>query len=152
LPFCHVTLSTKKPQSEAYPKVLITIGDHLRKKRLDLNLLQKEVAVTIGVDTCTIANWEKNRSSPQLHLLPRVLRFLGYTPFSGGVGTELGERIRAYRRSRGMTQKGLAKELGIDPTTLARWERGQIQTKGKRTKEAAARLLSMLSNRGWAAE
>jgi hypothetical protein len=44
LPFCHVGLSAKKPKSEAYPTALRTYGDHLRAKRLDLGLLQKQAA------------------------------------------------------------------------------------------------------------
>jgi transcriptional regulator with XRE-family HTH domain len=123
LPFGHVTLSAKKPQSRAYPKALTTIGDHMRTRRLDLNLLQKDVALSIGVDTCTITNWEKDRSSPRLHLMPKIIAFLGDNPFSVDEGGELGEKIRVYRKLHGITQKRLAKELGIDPTTLARWEK-----------------------------
>jgi transcriptional regulator with XRE-family HTH domain len=117
----------------------------MRKRRLDLKLLQKDVAVAIGVDTYTIANWEKNRCNPQLHLLPSVVRFLGHNPFLVDEVRELGEKIRAYRRSLGITQKKLAQELGIDPTTLARWERGKTSTKGERTKEAVAQLFLILS-------
>jgi transcriptional regulator with XRE-family HTH domain len=105
------------------------------------------VAVAIGVHTCTITNWEKNRSSPLLHLIPRVVRFLGYNPFLVDEVGELGSKIRAYRRSLGITQKGLARELGIDPTTLARWEKGRTQTEGERMKKAAARLFSILSEK-----
>ena len=36
LPFCHFSLKSKKPSSSQYPRVLLTIGDHLLKKRLDL--------------------------------------------------------------------------------------------------------------------
>jgi len=54
LPFCHLTLKAKKPLPLGYPQILKTLGDHLRKRRLDLNLLQKEVAEIIGVDETTI--------------------------------------------------------------------------------------------------
>src|SRR2546426_2892467 len=57
LHFCDVTLSAKKPISEAYPKTLKTVGDHLRKRRLDLKLYQKDVAKAIGVDSLTSRNW-----------------------------------------------------------------------------------------------
>jgi transcriptional regulator with XRE-family HTH domain len=140
-----VVLTTKRPKSAKFPNSIVTIGDHIRTRRLELGLLQKDVAVTIGVDTCTITNWEKNRSSPQLHLLPGVVRFLGYSPFIVNEGGELGERIRLYRKSLGITQKKLAKDLGIDPTTLARWEKGSFNTKGERTRDAIAQLLSMSS-------
>jgi hypothetical protein len=44
LPFCKIVLKAKKPASALYPKKLNTLGDHLRRKRLDLKLFQKEVA------------------------------------------------------------------------------------------------------------
>jgi transcriptional regulator with XRE-family HTH domain len=147
LPFCHVTLAAKKPHSGAYPKTPVTLGDHLRKRRFDLGLLQKDVALSIGVDTCTIANWERNHTSPRLYLISGIIRFLGYNPGPTREGLTFGERIKMYRKTHGLSQKKLARQLGVDPTTLARWEKDQIQSKGERTKEAAAKLLSMLSRR-----
>jgi len=100
------------------------IGDHLRKRRLDLGLLQKDVAATIGVDTCTITNWEKGRSEPELRFIPKIVNFLGYEP--GGLKpVTLGERIKWYRYMRGISQEELARQIGIDPTTLSRLERGR---------------------------
>src|SRR5215467_7944704 len=64
LPFCHVALKTEKPKSAKYPKNLKTLGDHIRKKRLELGLLQKEVASRMGVDAESIYRWETNRASP----------------------------------------------------------------------------------------
>jgi hypothetical protein len=42
-------LKVEKPKSPS-TKNLQTLGDHIRKKRLDLGLFQKEVASRIGVD------------------------------------------------------------------------------------------------------
>jgi len=108
LPFCDVTLSAKKPPEKAYPKTLETIGDHIRKRRLDLGLFQKEVAVTIGVDTCTVTNWERGHSEPELRLIPSIIGFLGYEPTSDLPAT-LGERIKQYRILKGISQKELAR-------------------------------------------
>ena len=122
LPFCDVRLLAKKPLPGAYPKNLVTLGDHLRKRRLDLGLFQKDVAVTIGVDTNTITNWEKNGGGPQLQFIPKIADFLGYELPTAKSST-LGERILQYRYLRGISQKKLAKQIGIDPTTLSRLER-----------------------------
>lgn len=35
----------------------------------------------------------------------------------------LGQKLLKYRRDQGMTQKELARQIGIDPTTLSRLER-----------------------------
>jgi len=64
LPFCKVTLRAKKPASNAYPKKLKTLGDHLRKKRLDLKLLQKELAHRLCIDPSTLGRWKKNETQP----------------------------------------------------------------------------------------
>ncbi len=66
LPFSHITLKTQKPLASAYPQTLKTIGDHLRKRRLDLNLLQKEVAQKLGVCDPSIYNWENNLLTPSM--------------------------------------------------------------------------------------
>ena len=63
-----------------YPKQLKTLGDHIRAKRLDLGLIQKNVAGIIGVTTDTITNWEKNRNEPMYRHNPRIIEFLGYCP------------------------------------------------------------------------
>jgi transcriptional regulator with XRE-family HTH domain len=83
-----------KPVALTYPDTLETIGDHIKIRRLDLGLLQKDVARQLGVTTCTVTNWEKNYSSPKLHLIPRVIAFLGYEPVSDDFDSlSIGERV-----------------------------------------------------------
>lgn len=118
-----MSLKAQKPKSPKYPKKLETIGDHIRKRRLDLGLFQKEVAQQIGVDTTTIYNWERNANSPQVHELPGVIRFLGYNPYPAA--GSLSEKLTALRRTLGLNQRVMAKRLGIDPGTLRNWENGK---------------------------
>ena len=141
LPFCHIRLTGRKPPPPPYPRQLRTLGDHLRKQRLDLGLLQSQVAEQLGVDHMTICNWEINRTSPQLRLIPKIITFLGYVPYdtqSGG----LGKRIIACRRVMGLSQKELAGRLGVDPSTLARWE----SERGCPSEKHRERLLAFLNN------
>ena len=51
------------------------------------------------------------------------MRFLDYNPFPRPAS--LGEELVLYLKFRGLSQKQMAQVLGVDPTTLARWERGQ---------------------------
>jgi transcriptional regulator with XRE-family HTH domain len=60
-----------------YPKQFNHLGDQLRARRIDLGLLQREVAELIGVTTLTITNWELGRTKPGARSLPGLLRFLG---------------------------------------------------------------------------
>jgi transcriptional regulator with XRE-family HTH domain len=143
LPFCHVSIKGERPLPKTYPKELKTIGDHIRKKRLDLKLHQYEIAPLIGVNKTTIFNWERNYSSPKLRQIPKIIEFLGYIPFEEP--KTLGERIIYYRRLTGMIQKELAGKLNIDPTTLARWEREEREPRDNYKEILAAIINTDLS-------
>ena len=100
-----------------------TIGDHIRKRRLELKLEQKDVARQISVRECSVFNWEANTSQPDLRFMPAVIRFLGYNPLPPA--RTLGQRLVRHRTTLGMTQKNAARRICIDLGTLARWERGE---------------------------
>lgn len=36
----------------------------------------------------------------------------------------MGEKIRAYRERKGLSQKALAEALGVDQSAVSNWERG----------------------------
>ena len=57
----------------------ITLGDHLRRRRLELGLYQKDVAVRIGVTASTIWNWEHGWTIGK-RFVPLIVDFLGYRP------------------------------------------------------------------------
>jgi transcriptional regulator with XRE-family HTH domain len=124
LPFCKSELKAPKPLSHQYPQTLTTLGDHLRKKRLDLNLVQKDVAKILGTDANTLTYWETNRGEPSLRLIPKIIDFLGYVPLFI-LPQEPGKKIAVCRRLLGINQEELAKRLGIDPGTLRKWEKGR---------------------------
>ena len=109
-----------------------------------MKLHQYEVAPLIGVTTTTIFNWERNYSSPKLRQMLKIIEFLGYVPFDKEPGS-LGEKIVYYRWLKGMTQKELAKKIGVDPTTLARWERKEKKPHDKYREILAAIINTDLS-------
>ena len=121
MPFCHFELRGQRPIPKDYPRELKTLGDHIRKKRLDLGLLQQEVAARIGVDKTTIYNWENSRATPATRHIPQIIEFLDYIPY--GRPSSLPQRLVLARRLRGLSRRKLAKVLGVDESTLARWER-----------------------------
>jgi transcriptional regulator with XRE-family HTH domain len=125
LPFCHAELRAPKPKSEHYPKEINTLGDHIRTRRLNLKLLQKQVAKQIGVNAATITNWERNASTPAIGHMPGIIRFLGYDPLPAPIS--LPGRLLNFRRELGMTQREMAERLGVDPSTLRDWESGHHQ-------------------------
>ena len=118
------------------------MGDHLRKRRLGLKLLQKEVAQKLSVDEASVWNWENNRTSPSLHLIPKIIEFLNYVP-SNNLPKTFGDKIINIRRLFGITQKELAHRLGIDPTTLGRWEKGKSRPLKRRLKKLNSYIISL---------
>jgi hypothetical protein len=54
LPSCHFELLAAKPRPSQYPTHINSLGDHIRVRRLDLKLLQKQVADQIEVHEQTI--------------------------------------------------------------------------------------------------
>ncbi len=117
-----------KPKPSHYPKLLNTLGDHIRR-RLDLGLFQSTVAEPIGVDPTTIHNWEGNKSLPAIRYIPAILRFLGYNPFPSA--RTFPEQLATVRRMLGMSQRKWAESLGVDPGTLQGWEAGQHEPTGR---------------------
>ena len=112
---------TLRPNSLSYPQALTTLGDHIRAKRLDLDLQQKEAARRIGVNPWTILNWEKNNTQPHSRTNPNIMKFLGYCPVQ--YPQSIGERIRLHRVHRGLSILDLANILGVDESTVGNWER-----------------------------
>ncbi len=104
------------PPEPAYPTELVTVGNHIRKRRLDLGFLQREVAAEIGVSNQTLQYWEVGRHEPGFRYLSAIIRFLDYDPRPQG--KTLGERLRRTRQTLGLSQKELARDLGIDPSTV----------------------------------
>ena len=141
LPFCHVHCRVRKPSDPPDPAGLRTLGDHLRRRRLDLGLLRREAAARLGAHVATLANWEVGRAAPALWFYPAILVFLEYDPRPPAPG-RLGQQLQHHRRGRGLTQAALAHQLGVDPGTLARWEHGTREPAGKFAAKAEAVLAS----------
>jgi site-specific DNA recombinase len=106
-----------------------TVGDHIRRKRLGLKMLQRDVAEQIGVNTTSVFKWEANTSRPAKRYMPAVIRFLGHNPLPEA--KTMAEQLVRHRTTLGLSQKEAAIAVGVDPGTLARWERGEREPAGE---------------------
>jgi transcriptional regulator with XRE-family HTH domain len=111
--------------SKAWDFQPTTIGEHIKRRRLEMGLYQKDVAKLLGVTEYTIINWEKGRTEPTVSNIPSLVRFLGYDPAPPEPATSIAERLRAKRREMGLGQREVARILGVDASTVMRWERGR---------------------------
>ena len=135
MPFCKVSLKSSKPLPPSYPREVKTIGDHIRRRRLDLKLNLTEAAAVMGVCSESVTRWENNREQPAARTVPKIIKFLGRTPYSDISTMNLGEQISICRRIHGLSKEKLAERLRINPTTVARWEKGRNRPTLCRLKE-----------------
>jgi len=98
-----------------------TLGEHIKKRRLELRLLQSQAAAGIGVSTATLQNWERGVGFPIVRQWPAIIKFLGYDPEPEPIG--IPARIAYARRRLGWTQEELAERTDVDPVTVYRWEK-----------------------------
>ena len=136
LPFGPKLLKSLKPR----PWVLLprTLGEHLRKRRLEQGLFQRDLRKLFKLEKETYANWEKDRCKPAMKHWPRIIEFLSRDPNPEPV--TLGERLMAYRRHHGLSRSALSSILGADDTTLWRWETDQRKPENEWHVDAVRRL------------
>jgi DNA-binding XRE family transcriptional regulator len=114
----QIEIPLQIPAIPEFAQEPVTLGEHLRRRRLELGLYQKDVAAQIGVTPSTIWNWE-HRWSVDLRYIPRVIAFLGYNPISPP--EDMLERLAWYKQVNGLTLEQLGAEMGRDPEQLADW-------------------------------
>jgi transposase len=120
VPFCRQTpLTLKALRAKDYSEKPQTLGQHLKRRRKELGLLQREAAVRLGVSTDTVVNWEKDKTMPVASQFRPVVAFLGYDPTPEP--RTLAERLQAKQRRLGASFAQVARYLGWDPGSLRRY-------------------------------
>jgi len=127
---CQCSLKACRPRDRLftpipYPSNPLTISDFLRKRRIDLGLRQRDVASILHVNVGSIRNWESNTCEPIISKLSTIIEFIRYCPYDVRLPTH--KKVVLWRSYNGLTQKEMARLVGIDPTTLARLENGRIR-------------------------
>jgi transcriptional regulator with XRE-family HTH domain len=139
--FCRQTpFSLKALRAKDYSENPQTLGEHLiKKRRRQLDLLQRETAAQMGVLTETYANWKRDKTKPVASQCRPVVAFLGSDPTPAP--QSLKERFEARRRALGMTFSQAALHLGWDTGSLTRYLNGTWRMSDER----AAKLEAFLS-------
>jgi DNA-binding XRE family transcriptional regulator len=120
VPFCRQTPFTLKAlRAKDYSETPQTLGEHLKKRRRELGLLQREAAEMMGVSTDTVVNWEKGNTMPVASQFRPIVAFLGYDPTPEA--QTLADRLEAKQRSLGAGLAQVARYLGWDPGSLRRY-------------------------------
>jgi DNA-binding XRE family transcriptional regulator len=89
LPFCHLQIKALRSPypnlwkcTQAASQEPKTLGEHIRKCRLERHLLQTELAKRLGVNRVSVQNWERGVYEPNANVIPSIIEFLGYDPSS----------------------------------------------------------------------
>jgi DNA-binding XRE family transcriptional regulator len=87
LPFCHLQIKVlHRPyphlwkSAQPVPIQPKTLGEHIRKRRLEKHLLQTQLAKILSVDRVSIQNWERGIYEPNTMITGKIVEFLGYDP------------------------------------------------------------------------
>src|SRR5580704_14810645 len=87
LSLCPVQISHQfrpKPRywksSQHIPIVPQTLGEKIKKHRLELGLFQRDAAAKIGISSATLSNWERGVITPERRMRKKMQDFLNYTP------------------------------------------------------------------------
>jgi DNA-binding transcriptional regulator YiaG len=114
----------QKPKARGYKDSPETLGEHIRKVRVERRLLQKDVASLIGVSEDSIALWEGNHVQPTVRHYPAVIGFLGYYPFSHGTENISG-KLKQIRYCCGLSFQKCASLFSVSVDAAKRWEAGK---------------------------
>jgi transcriptional regulator with XRE-family HTH domain len=98
-----------------------TVGEKLRNKRFEKGLLQKEVAVHLGVSEDTYRFWELGEAYPRIKYFPKIIEFIGYIPIEVD-SSSLSGKITLYRHIHGLTYKAFGRLFDVDGSTIRSWE------------------------------
>ena len=78
MPLVPIKLKCKKPKN--YSDDPKTVGEHIKKRRMELGLTLKTAGKLMGVTDYTVINWEYERVQPATANIPAIVCFLGYRP------------------------------------------------------------------------
>lgn len=142
---CHYRLTSVKPayavpRKRPYPINPITLGDFLRKRRIDLSLTQKEVARIIGTSITNIRNWELNWRVVSTRYRPAVDDFVGFCYLGNPPAWTF--PLKAAREHYGYSLRKLASLVGVDWCTIAAWERDTHRPTSRKLRKLRDYLLA----------
>ena len=76
----HRPLPRHWKSNQQAPSQPQTLGEQIKKHRLELHWLQTGVATKIRISSTSISNWERGITSPSRRMIKRIREFLDYTP------------------------------------------------------------------------
>lgn len=89
----------------------MTVGEMIKLKRKEKGITQDELAKKLGISRPAVAQFEKETSHPRTETLQKIAEALGVPVYEFSFNE--GERIKAIRKIKGVSQEELAQKLGV---------------------------------------
>lgn len=131
MPFCFYTIRATKTSlrlgnltRKGFNLNPETLGQHLRSKRLLLNLTQAQVAANLGTIKEQYDRWERDEVTPIASHWPRLIRFLGRYPAPECCP---GDLILKARRMLGLSQYAFGRRIGVIAQRVRSWEHNESE-------------------------
>ena len=126
-PILPLALTSHKPKHFRYPKEVLTVGDEVRQIRIDRGLRQWDADDLVGAHRGFFNELEMGNRENSIYVLHKAAKFIGYVPKVLNIDeTTPRGKMYAYRIINGYPLRFVAEKIGIDKSTLGRWERGRI--------------------------
>ncbi len=139
-PFFTASLTARRPQPAGIPEECFTLGDHIRKARIERGQYQPDLAKLFRVTTNTVTSWEMNHTEVWRKYYVVIEKYLGYMPEEFGL-TDLAKKLVSYRFEHDLSIQELADIIGVDNTCVISAEKGSTNFQ----KSTWAKLNSFLS-------
>jgi transcriptional regulator with XRE-family HTH domain len=133
LPICYARIRACKPLPKGVSTDPATLADHLRRRRFDLGHSQEDAARIVGVAPDTLQKWEAKGVLPDPGVLDAVEGYLGVCFVRWT--REIGRRLKAWRRARGLDQLRAARRIGVCLETVTKLEKGRLSTAALEVRE-----------------
>jgi DNA-binding transcriptional regulator YiaG len=121
IPFSELNIQVPLPDKRSFPASLQSLGDHIKAARLQHKTPIKDLINELAISRETLRGWELNQFEPHVVHYPKIIKLLGYWPFSFETNSIAG-KIKKYRYCHGLTQLQFAKLLGTHTSMVWHWE------------------------------
>lgn len=128
MPFCYFTLKAsrtalrfRKLVHKGFILKPETLGQHLRSRRLVLQLTQVQAAKRLNTLREHYERWERDEVTPTASFWPRLIGFLGLYP--SAVQTPADWVLKA-RRFLGLSQFAFGRKIRVIAEKIREWEHG----------------------------
>lgn len=128
MPFCYFTLKAsrtavrlRKLVQKGFKIRPVTLGQHLRSRRLVLKLTQAQAAERLNTLREHYERWERDEVAPTASFWPRLIGFIGSYPWAI---QSPADQVLMARRMMGLSQFAFGRRIQVIAKKVREWEHG----------------------------